>query len=1311
MSKKKRNKSNNRLKEIHYKRTGGQIALRGFSYQFLYSCYLILSECNEDTYFQLEGIEDIDKINQFDNINTTTHIQLKYSECTQSADFLSSVLKNFLEVYLEDTTRNFKLVYDFNIRKGNFEKLASGEFDINARNYWENVILKIKEKNTTWNWDNYDFDEFISKLTFEKIEKIDLEEKIENSLIELYNITTDNIPLFANSIKILCFEKMESRGEIRKEDLERQIFSVKDDISKGFQNPAHSWIRKIDFLNTFNNDMNSFYEGKKAKPSDIVNHLPVERHTIENKIIDSINNNIVTVIKSSSGQGKTTLALRATYLLKNEYTPYQLSCCNKVEDIGNTILYFKMRIKVGEKPLILLDNLDNNFNLWNKFIQRLQEEIPCNYKVLITSREDDWYNYKGDLSSIRSIEIIKPQLEENEAFDIFSILKKANKLHPKIKSWKKAWNKIAERKLLIEYVYLLTHGEMLSERISSQIHQISNSEGGKLKCEILRKVCFSDICGIKISLNKLFNVMDINLDYDLEEILKSMENEFLVHISDEKKIEGVHPVRSKHIIDELHRFYPIEKTALSVLKITNKEDIFSLFSHLPEFELNKEVFSEESIKILWDKNDLSRYIFAIQGLFSGCVMEYFITNKSKFDDANSHGGLLLISTETCPFTTFKEFGFETRILDRLLDTTHNNNNIKYLINLRNSIPKFILTKGFLYIFSYYLFQKLIQIDLEKFNDFDSYYNIYEWLYNIDSNFYINIPLQYIWGKRHNLSFESISNSMYLSFCTNKNEYLNFVENHIKQILSYIKHKLKLVNIDINKNSINIEYILKLNDIQNATIQSVSRLEAICKILPIYDTYCSKAIKVNVNALSIYDIPNDSYKTIPKENLAIKFHQNFVGLWNKTIIKNYEFDTLKEWIEYWFEIRKCICKLFEKYYNYIYKILSKNNYNNLIKEINTLREKLNLFMVEDRGYPGQNFKKESITHIIDNFYIVKNKYFEKIQFFNNQFIEFIQKKEHTSNLALRNIAIADYNLSDMQNFFNNLVYNSSLEKEHSYICNIENKILKDLLIACSYYKSNSQNEYLSKYQMKEWYEENKLKEVEYIKQQLNIINSTYNINFSKYVYYDDILNYYPIVINNFDFFSNDNLVLLVCSCIALEEYPFDSLVILCSNKNNEIYPKALRIYKESMTYFKEKLESDLEFNEDDFSKIMPVDVSPQMINCFDENYTICPNITNNLEEDLIIEIAENLWKYSKYRILITEPEDIDYLESELITIKRSINKNLVDLQKTLSKDEFESLSELCEKVFSGLVFNDEVFNYIFDDISKKLEEKQKYYFEI
>ena len=32
------------IQELHESRDGGQIALRGYSYQFLYSCNLILSE-------------------------------------------------------------------------------------------------------------------------------------------------------------------------------------------------------------------------------------------------------------------------------------------------------------------------------------------------------------------------------------------------------------------------------------------------------------------------------------------------------------------------------------------------------------------------------------------------------------------------------------------------------------------------------------------------------------------------------------------------------------------------------------------------------------------------------------------------------------------------------------------------------------------------------------------------------------------------------------------------------------------------------------------------------------------------------------------------------------------------------------------------------------------------------------------------------------------------------------------------------------------------------------------------------------------
>lgn len=40
---------------------------------------------------------------------------------------------------------------------------------------------------------------------------------------------------------------MEQRAYVTKAELDLQIQSVKIDISKGSHNPAHSWIRKLDY--------------------------------------------------------------------------------------------------------------------------------------------------------------------------------------------------------------------------------------------------------------------------------------------------------------------------------------------------------------------------------------------------------------------------------------------------------------------------------------------------------------------------------------------------------------------------------------------------------------------------------------------------------------------------------------------------------------------------------------------------------------------------------------------------------------------------------------------------------------------------------------------------------------------------------------------------------------------------------------------------------------------------------------------------------------------------------------------------------
>lgn len=103
---------------------------------------------------------------------------------------------------------------------------------------------------------------------------------------------------------------------------------------------------------------------------------------------------------------------------------------------------------------------------------------------------------------------------------------------------------------------------------------------------------------------------------------------------------------------------------------------------------------------------------------------------------------------------------------------------------------------------------------------------------------------------------------------------------------------------LKKKAVHVEYILRLRDVKRGNEESVSRLKYICKTLPIFDLYCSDALKPKLNLLSAYTIPDDAHKEMPIRNIVIMFHQDLTSLWNKTIMSNYEFDTVTEWLEYW-----------------------------------------------------------------------------------------------------------------------------------------------------------------------------------------------------------------------------------------------------------------------------------------------------------------------------------------------------------------------------------------------------------------------------
>ena len=1301
MAKKKKQKVNKKppvakvnLQELQESRDGGQIALRGYSYQFLYSCYLILSS-DVDTVFTLEGIEDIDAIKYSEGNNTIIHIQLKYSTQRQDASFMDSVLKNYLEAYLIDKNRHFKLVYDFSVAAGNLSKLFSGNLDKNSKEFWTAKIDDIKKETSLWNWSDFDFEDFIQRLSFENVKKETLEKSIEDSLIKHFDINTDSISLFANGIKLLCFDKMENRSEISYHEITHCIEKIKFDISRGPQNPAYAWIQRLQFSKS-DEYSSDYYEGKKATPSDIANNLPVMRPIVEKEIIDSIDKNTITIIKTSSGQGKTTLALRAISLLTEEYTPYQITRCNNDAELGHIVEYFRMRTRIGEKPLILLDNLDAHLSEWNLLAQLMQISVTYHYKLLVTSRENDWYNYGGDISNLHHLQIIKPGLSEKEAEDIYNNLKKEKKLHEDITDWKKAWSKIADCQLLIEYVYLLTHGEMIAERISAQMKEIGNASAGGTKFEILRKVCFADVCGIKLETRSLIRDLTAKTDLDIGEVIKSLADEFLLHITSEgDHIEGLHPVRSQHIIERLHEYISLDETALSIAKIASASDISVLFSHYPEFDFDKDRFYANVVNMWLCESDLSRFVQAIRGAFSGSVMQYFRTHKALFDDAYEHGGLMLVATDICPFTKFEDCEQELNTLNRMAEIMPNNTNIQHLITLRDSIPKFRTSKTDIYCLSSALYLKLKEIDFSHITDLESYAVIVDWLYNIEPsmNLTSKISLNDLWTKAENCSIKTVSSLMYSSFCGNKNEYSEFVKNNFSRIISYLKRKTKSHKVQVGDDNkeIKVEYLLRASEITKGNNESVSRLTDICRTLPIFETYCSDAIKPQIDLLAAYQIPNDAHKEIPKKNIIITFHQEFNGLWLRTIESNYEFDTVYAWVDHWLDVRKCACDLLAASSACLHKLLGNRKLGDSGSSFDTLHNRYNNIMVAHLSYPREHRPFEKEPEVPKLFAKAKRDYFDGIQNYANQLISFIKKEEQEKRLAIYNLKTALAALPNVQKFFDDITLDSEHQGKHVELCAFEEKIIFETYMCCEYYLVHVPDTNYNKYQVKHWFSSSRKEEIDEVNSAMTDLTVSYDAVLPKSSYYDNTFVCYPILLRNFEPTNEEMMNEFLITAVPFAESLYDYLLLLLTNDTGEVIPNAIKFPRKAFQYIYNAINLGVEEEMDPLASPYPIEVTKKMLECFEGEYMLRKQETENIGLGCIADIGEELWMYSKNRELLVDKEDKQYLSNNLYEIKNRIEGMIKGIKPNVSEDILLAVNELCAAVYHGDSFDDEKYN--------------------
>jgi hypothetical protein len=1255
MSKKiTKKKSKQDLQKIQKKRLGGSIAIRGFHFQFLYSCYSILQELldNKNNSIRLEGIEDIDIIHK----NEFIQVKSSINPISSNIFWEMGVLKNYLEVYKFDYSMNFKLVHNTTIANGHLKSFEKNKFDKKSLEYWTNKIITLN------NAKNIDIQDFLNKIRFEKTNKDELISKSKKLLLEKFDLNNGTEEQFFISLLYHIMQWSEEKKEIKYQDLLQVIQFVKDSSSKSPTNLAikENWITKINYNDkSISHDMN-YFDGKSAKPIHIALGLPIKRTYWIDKIEKEVKEFDITVIKSSSGQGKSTLAWQVSQNFKEfGYSIYELNYCHKYTNIEELFDFIETRIKIGEIPLIVIDGLDQRVKEWANLAEKL---FTLPIKIIVTTREEDWYRYGIDVSKVK-LKVINIELLEKEAKDIFLELKKRGKIYENIQNWQSMWEQVASKKLLIEYVYLLTHGKMIEERLEEQIKKLNREDSDvKAKLEILRIVALADICNIKIKTKKLTQYIQKNIDFksDRGELYKMLNSEYYLQF-DKKYIEGLHPVRSQHLINILHKFVSIEESLIALLTIIDDESIYDYFIKVLFLvdEQEREEFLEESAKIIVNK-EFTQMVQAIDGLMHYEVYRYWLQNREVYDDIYKAGMLSLFLLTTVPFS-------ELNTLENMLEINKSDAFI-YLVEQERKLPSYIFEEISV---SKFCLNLSVLLSNKSSNEFKSYKDLgylIKWIKKTNTTIpkIINFDEKFLLKEIEFREIEIVVDICNYYFIAYTTEYLNFIDKYKIILFSILKKKTNSLILYEKDNELIIKYLLNNEDIKKLNKYSVDRIDFFKHIFPLYNQYNTDVLYwAFPNEEICKHLKMEAHKSMPQENIFDKFDIHLNVIWRKTIMQKYSYESIYEWQEHSRKIRLKSIEFIKESNRLLEYILEDKKIKNiypLYRDVFNLLQERKDFPINTIQYDKKEaFKNE--TQIISSFE-------SSFRNFMNNITDIIENKN--THLALINLKDAHNKLKDMQKSFNSIQNYTYRYFDMNAIEYDETIWLKRLLQTVIYFsKNNGEKVQFAKDTILQWHKEQNKQELKAVSNFLqNFVDNTgFHIYHSLNIM--EVENRREIVIAIEGYTENDIEEILL-ELVSFCRLDIDYVNILKVDNKKVSYG-----FKISKNFFK-KVQNELnggEFIESTFVNLIPINITNELLETLNEKLEL-ETPSENIILTKFIEIMYDIWKLIEYRTHLNKNIDIEkkWLEDNEIEIIAKIQKNI----NILNSDEKDFILNIIDE---------------------------------
>lgn len=967
------------LETIFQQRTGGSHAINGFLFQAHYSLVSLLesfglNEPSKDK-ITLEGIEDIDfamespgaKINLAGNNNE--YIQVKYvSEKMSAYDFWQKeIIQKFMPVFALDHNSRFAFITNQEFKDGHmrtFEKIIQGKINLSHPQceYWKDRFDQFLKTNTSDQdeWRNFDLKHFLTSVRIQVVNEQDLKSRIFDLLVQS-GVLSGNEALFYNALGWNVLNWSKDRATIDSFLFYEAMEAVKRFIAKGPINPAiqYNWIQLVDFQyypEQMSLARDAYFSGKAAKPWHIGAGFPVHRPQWEETIISKLKSKHAVVLRASSGQGKSTLAWQTALAMESSgFTIFELHWCQDEEKVGSIVEVLESYVRSGRRPVVVIDGLNSQLQAWSDVIKRTGH-LPVRY--LVTTRQEDWYRYGGVNIPHISLEPVDIHMTRLEAEQIFTRFQQERVLHESIHSWQSAWEQTCDRGLLLEYIYLLSFGDMIQERINEQVKSLYGERDGKGKIEILRLISFADLCEVRIDATELLSYIGehIGFDGDRGVALDALHKEYHIFVQEGYFVEGLHPVRSEHLCEVLHgRGVSKLETAFNLFQIIDSKFFTSFMAnglfHMPTRK-HREKFllkiSQFLINASYEDKNMT-----VAGLLAFDARDHLIKNKEGYDALCENQILEPGILELSPWHPVSIF---SKLL-ALSENTEKEIHLKSIlsgiqpIEPNDSYTAFFLEKTPL--------KEVLGLSAEKLyglGRYLSWQNLFK--KGIDPVFQID----YKEFRRWVLNLDSNDSAYVASALANANQkwYLNLIKDHREDLQSILKDKTDTLEIYEEGADLVIEYFVYNSGKKPANEQSVDRIHVFASFFPDYDQYCTNGVRIPIPGVkSILERCDDSRKRFERERYVNPFLPYVNSIWLEHCRTPYQHMTIYEWIEQKYEVRKKGVVFCESFILSIELILTgKNGKRKFIESLNQSQEECKNILATSRSLSQNNWHSKS-----------------------------------------------------------------------------------------------------------------------------------------------------------------------------------------------------------------------------------------------------------------------------------------------------------------------------------------------------------------